>query len=313
MASPKQHISGSTASAKPGMSISLRTALLASAFGVSALASNAALAIAIVPAAATTVDFDFNPVTTTNVNGMKLSTTFGNGVGQAASPTAISAYMTSVLQSSGYTNASVTATGAIGTATYAGEGHVWGDSLGTSNGATFSNQNTTSAAAKTTITPNGTDGFLINNNFGDFGLPTSSKIVLQFNNFVVDSISYDWEIFPDITCPDSTTSACTTTPDISLWANGKLVSGSSFSADRRNLVANPDVLGRVYAPQDMGTISTALKLNGASLLEFRDWPAEIGIDNLKITGHAVSEPASVPLMITGLLAVGWLGRRRRQG
>ena len=53
---------------------------------------------------------------------------------------------------------------------------------------------------------------------------------------------------------------------------------------------------------------------GVTELDFVDWPAAIGIDNLTINtpdAH-MPEPASLVLFGTGLLAVGSVARRRKQ-
>ena len=57
---------------------------------------------------------------------------------------------------------------------------------------------------------------------------------------------------------------------------------------------------------------------GVTELDFVDWPAAIGIDNLRIdldtpiTPQAVPEPASLVLLATGLLAVGYKASKSRR-
>lgn len=68
---------------------------------------------------------------------LSLLSGIGNGLGATASAEVISTYMTASLHEAGYKNSSVDVSGAIGTASYTGEGHVWGDSLGTTDGASF--------------------------------------------------------------------------------------------------------------------------------------------------------------------------------
>lgn len=136
---------------------------------------------------------------------------------------------------------------------------------------------------------------------------------MNFTNFIVDTVSYDWEIFPDATCR---TSKCAVLPDMTLYASGSRIDGKTGQKiTAADAVAQPLMIARGvavpnYAPQNMGTLSN-INVNGATGLRFQDWPAEIGIDNLVITGHAVPEPATLPLLAGGLLALGWLARSRK--
>jgi len=63
--------------------------------------------------------------------------------------------------------------------------------------------------------------------------------------------------------------------------------------------------GTELAPQLLGTFS--MSLNGATKIEFVDWPQRIGIDNLVL--RTVPEPGSLALLAGGLL--GWNFFRRR--
>lgn len=273
-------------------------AVLALAFGY----AGSAMATIAAP-----VLFDFalqDNTVSTAINGMAMSTTVsGSGLGKTAKSSSIADYMTAVLHTAGYANSSVQVVGALGTATYTGEGYVWGNSLGTSNGATFNGANTTSANDQKTVKASGKDGFIINDNFGIYG-KKYSQFTLKFINFQIDSVGYDWEIFPDATCPSSNN--CSSLPDISLYADDQLIN-NTFATKRT--VA--ETKNRTYAPQGLGTVSN-IALNNVSTLEFRDWPAEIGIDNLKLTGHVVPEPASLTLMAAGMLPLTWLARRRQK-
>lgn len=103
---------------------------------------------------------------------------------------------------------------------------------------------------------------------------------------------------------------------MTLYASGSRIdrkTGQKITA--ADAVAQPMMIARGvavpnYAPQNMGTLSN-INVNGATGLRFQDWPAEIGIDNLVIAGHAVPEPATLPLLAGGLLALGWLARSRK--
>ncbi|GAC1418027.1 MAG: hypothetical protein NVSMB6_20170 [Burkholderiaceae bacterium] len=254
------------------------------------------------------VVFNFNVPSDTHADlatGMRLSLLpgIGSGLGATANSAEISRYMTATLHNAGYQNSSVDVKGAIGTATYVGEGYVWGDSLGTKDGAVFNPK----TAAHSPVMPKGRDGFIMNNNFGLYGEKVSPFFKMNFTNFVIDTVSYDWEIFPDSTCP---TSRCSVLPDMTLFASGTKIN----SSNGEQIIAANETAQRFnaanYAPQNMGTLSN-IAVDGAVGLRFNDWPAEIGIDNLTITGHAVPEPATLPLLAGGLLGLGWVARRRK--
>ncbi len=238
------------------------------------------LLVTAAPALATVVPLNFNGVTLTG--------SAGNGLGATASSSTISGWLTGALHSAGYATASGTVTGALATATYNGEGNVVGDTLGTSDGSIHHSG------------PN--DTFIINDNFGLYG-PKSDTFSIAFTGLKVYSLTFDWEIFPDATCPTpSTCTAPTSTnwPDIELEVNGS--STVVWSA----LATTPSGGGDL---QGLGTTTLSFA-GGATSLTFVDWPAEIGIDNLKIQ-TTVPEPS--PLALVGLaLAVLALVRWRVQ-
>ena len=267
-----------------------------------ALAVTAAVGLLVaLPAAAAPVLFDFNTITLTGSQG--------NGLGATAGSTAIGNYMSATL------GTPVTVAGALATKTYNGENHVNGKTLGTSD-------NNVAHGA-----PN--DTFIINDNFGIYGGAASSFTITFGGGFFLTSVAFDWEIFPDASCPASTNvNDCGGSdhsltnpnwPDIELMVNG--VATPIWSA----LATIPGTSPK--DPQAIGTISAPLDLTGyghaITSLTFVDWPAEIGIDKLSITGaclpttagngcvlHQNPEPGSLPLIGIALAALAFAGRRR---
>ncbi|MGI4848920.1 MAG: PEP-CTERM sorting domain-containing protein [Janthinobacterium lividum] len=238
--------------------------------------------------------FNFNDINL----GLKSNT---SGLGSIALSNGIALSLTSALQTATKTkNVSVDVVDAIATQTYNGEGYVKGDTLGTSDGGIH---------LKTS------DTFLINNNFGMkqgttttavTGGTKSDAFTLTFSNFLVTSVQFDYEIFPDAVCQNG--SGCL--PDISL-----LVDGVQRWADS----ANPGV-GTIQ-PTKLGTTGL-ISFSEGSTLTFKDWPAEIGIDNLRITGcytavdgkcasttTTVPEPLTLALLGAGILGFGASRRR----
>ena len=275
---------------------------------MSAIRAACALAVAALCAApaatqAAPLLFDFNNVALTGSHG--------NGLGATGSNSAIGTSMTNTLHGSGFLNSSVNVSGALGTATYNGEGHVIGPTLGTSDGGVAH--------------PGRNDTFIINDNFGING-GTSNSFTLNFTDFTVSALSFDWEIFPDATCQKLTYCAShpgsANYPDIELFVDGTLVWSMLASTP-----ANGD-------PQALGLSNLiTLGASGGHVLTFVDWPAEVGIDNLRIAGCAsitqqpprvsgtsiaplctpllVPEPSTLPLAALGLIAAAaGIGRAR---
>jgi hypothetical protein len=168
---------------------------------------------------------------------------------------------------------SVTVSGALATATYNGEGHVKGPTLGTSDDGVAH--------------PGVNDTFIINDNFGVYG-GASNSFTLNFTNFTILSLSFDWEIFPDATCAQG--SYCAGHPNSPNWPDIELVVDGNATPIWSMLATTPVGGGD---PQALGLSDTINFLTGVHSLTFVDWPAEVGIDNLRISGCA-NLPNQVP-------------------
>lgn len=222
----------------------------------------------------------------------------GYGLGKIGLSDSIGLAMSTELKAAtGSSTVGVTVTGAVATQSYNGENHVKGATLGTSD------------AGITHLKL--TDTFLVNNNFGaaiqnattaKSGGATSDRFKLTFDNFLITGIQFDYEIFPDAQCPRYSNCG----PDMTVLA------GLNQIWHLQTLPSNQ------MDPQALGT-TAAMTFAGVNSLTFIDWPSEIGIDNLVITGCAnpvngsctpskVPEPGSALLIGAGLL--GLVARRK---
>ena len=224
--------------------------------------------------------------------------------------------------------------------TYTGDGHVVGPyvsgtatplTLGTSDGAT---QHLTTY-----------DTFIRNNT-------SYTGWEFVFSGIIIDSVQFDYEIFPDGACPKLTNCGASlgnglyaNQPDFTFstdlgtvfhyYANKPggtanaatgLQAGSTYNEspctdnNTTNTCINPSGTSTEPAPQLIGTTSL-LNVGGATTLKFVDWPAMIGIDNLVINFHTPpggggGGQSPVPEPATLLLVGGGLAaalrRRKRQ-
>jgi len=223
---------------------------------------------------ATTITFDFNSLS--------------NG----ASDSSVQTYMRNQISGS-IPGGSVTVTGAVASNSYTGDGHVVGPCVGS---------NCTSTTLATT---GGT--FIMNNG------PTYNEIKMVFSGLSIYQVSFNLEIFPDASCANGNTCGQSNYPDFIFKANGTTQQtwyGSMPAAPGYTHSPYSGSSSTELAPQLLITTPVTFNLNGATTLEFIDWPAEIGIDCLKITTTPVPEPGSLLLLGGGMLAsLPWLRRK----
>jgi hypothetical protein len=206
--------------------------------------------------------------------------------------------------------------------TYNGDGHVVSNTsgksltLGDSNGAT-SNSSTT---------PGATDIFLANTD--DNRSQLSQGIEITFTT-AVTLTGFDYEIFPDGTCPDLHSNDCgagqSNLPDLVFKTNGTTqatftgdapcatVGGcqSQANSGKDGTSIHSPISGSgstELAPQLIGTWTGSI--SGVTKIDFLDWPATIGVDNIKISSPT-PEPTGGVFMIGGLFVLGFAGRKLR--
>ena len=232
------------------------------------------------------------------------SITFDFGsLGNGASDSAIQTFMNNLLP----VHDSVTVTGAVASNTYNGDGHVTGPNPGTSS------------FTLAQLDPAG-NGTFIQNDTGH----SSNEIKMVFSGLTISSISFDFEIFPDGTCPSLGNcggSNHSNLPDLTVVSNGSnqvvqydgVVPGQPGSYNTTYIHSpNSRPTNDELAPQLLGSSGVLNLPAGSTELEFEDWPATIAINDLVINppGNSVPEPATVILLAPGLIALGPLLRRR---
>lgn len=247
-----------------------------------------------------------------NFNSISLSPNGTDGLNGAANSAAIKAYMNSV---PGCAGCVASVAGALATANYSADGNGYqfpsgprsGQfmTLGTTDGATsFSDL---SAADPNSRSP---DVFIMNDNFGIYGA-ASDKITITFTNNLPAGtvVSFDWEIFADASCAPCAPGS-THFPDLEFFAGGVL-QGSNPTETASGYGG--------YFPQGLGSASgpNSFVLTAATnTLQWVDWPAEIGIDNLSIVPppqKTVPEPSPLALTALALALLALVRLRGRRG
>ena len=249
----------------------------------------------------------------------------------------IAAYMNAALTAAGCKNCSVTVTGAVVDQTYTADGHVTGpgnpkisrsytlgdpgkDSVHTTNYTLGSNTNSALNSSPTSFIANTTES----------GGHVSDEIYFTFKGLTISSVGFDYEIFPDISCPSMNNcggSGNPNLPDLTFEAgknsNGTDALVGAFGTGGTQYAVTPGSgngnaqyspasgWGKEYAPQYINSWSGNLSNNNANAteLDFVNWPATIGVNNVQLTYQTTPEPSVIELCAVLLGGVLFFSRR----
>ncbi len=231
-----------------------------------------------------------------------------NSLSSYSTAAQITTYMNSVLAPV-CTGCTVVVTGAVADQTYNGEGNVVGPGTGSKSLTLGDTEHATVSNSSSSV--NGSyDTFIANTNDGS--TQVSNQITMKFSGFTLNGAAgFDYEIFPDGSSGQP--------PDFIFDINGSTpVSSFGTNGVQYGVTPGTTPIGSTKSPngtqtnaQYIGTWSGSL--SSASELDFIDWPATIGVDNLSITWNTpapVPEPASV-LLLAGVAAFALRKKMRR--
>jgi len=260
-----------------------------------------------VHAHAAPVTFDFNSLSAgansatiqTYMQGV-LNTTYGNGVVTVAVSGAIAdkgSTQTNILQ-------------------WSGDGHTVGGSTPNTTPKSITLGTSNNCSGSGCAAGGADDAYIRNDSLGLAG-PTSDVITMTFTGASFSQASFDWEVFPDVSCTAADGVHCggagnPNVPDLIFKAGGNTVTTLSGVTPGTAGTYSRSPLGAETAPQAIGTGSWAFA--SASTFQFVDWPATIGVDNLTFTPppSSVPEPGSVALLVTTVIGCYFLLQRRRK-
>jgi len=265
-----------------------------------------AVLLAGIPAYAGTVLFDFNSL----------------GVSSGNNSAAVAAYMTAQMHLAGCASCSISVSTVATDQTYNGDGHVVGPkfnnaatslTLGNSDGATNNNGAYNTKNGGTSLKY---DTFLANTTDGKVQL--TDHFSFTFTGFTISAAAFDFEIFPDASGPNDislSTGVYGSDTLVSGFGVGGTVSGVAPGGGNGSSMHSPasGLSSSEASPQYIGHWSGSVGSNVANL-NFIDWPATIGVDNLSLTFNtpnlaAVPEPGS--FLLLGTIAAGLLIIKRK--
>lgn len=286
----------------------------------------ALITLAAMPGFGATFTFNFNSLSGYNSGAMNQATSIASQ---------LQSQLQVVCPSCTVTATSGTGIGAVIDKTYTADGYVVGpksgssvisETLGNTPGPTSGQNNPNvsgdviSSNSQYTYSQLQTQGytnqFLANTNDSDTNTNQLSEISFQFGGMAITGASFNYEVFPDATGtqPDLTfeagnnTSGTDTQISQALGATPSLTSADGSSVHSPKSGSSNSETHQQYIGNWSGTFSSS------SELDFVDWPATIGIDNLSITysvpGSPVPEPRSVILLATVAAAISLVIRRK---